>query len=174
MNQDEFLINHLIDGKKYDEISLEHNISIETIRGWWETGESLRKLIRKSNQTFNNKKDVPEFAFFDRAGKRAFFEWYRKQPRVCGYCGIEEWKLAKLFAKGDGVLRTKRGRGQSLELERKDTGSNEYNESNCILACYVCNNHKSDLISEAEFREYFSQPIRNYLDSKFVKLTTND
>lgn len=133
----------------------------------WQPSSNKRSL-------FNNKKDLPEFKFFEKAGKRVFFEWYRKQPRKCGYCGIEESKLEKIFAKEHGIINTKRGRGQSLALERLNSESNESNETNCILACYICNNHKSDLISEEDFREFFNQNIRNYLESKFIKLRQSD
>jgi hypothetical protein len=44
---------------------------------------------------------------------------------------------------------SKRPRGQSLEIERKE--DTKYNEENCELCCYWCNNAKSDIFSFNEF-----------------------
>jgi len=43
-------------------------------------------------------------------------------------------------------------RGISLEVDRKD-GKKEYSPGNCVLACYPCNNAKSDVFSYNEFLE---------------------
>ncbi|AKD04307.1 hypothetical protein PKOR_15935 [Pontibacter korlensis] len=68
------------------------------------------------------------------------------------------------------MLSTKRGRGKSLELERKDAASNLYTAENCVLACYFCNNHKSDIISEEDHCQYFAPQIRVYLEAKYREL----
>lgn len=44
---------------------------------------------------------------------------------------------------------SKRPRGQSLEIERKE--DTKYTEENCELCCYWCNNAKSDIFSFNEF-----------------------
>ena len=128
----------------------------------------MRYEIKRSNALFSNKKGKPEFAAFARAGKRAFFTWYRKQKRKCHYCETEEKTLTELFEAG--VLATKRFRGRSLELERRDAKGNQYSEENCVLACYFCNNHKSDIISEEDHRLYFAPQIRKFLDYKYAEL----
>lgn len=174
MDKEEFLIQHLTEDKNYDEISKLNNISPKQLSDWWEEGKELRSQIKRSNQTFNNKKENSDFDYFKSKGKRYFFEWYNRQPRVCIYCGIEEYKLQKVFDKDFGNLRTKRGRGSSLELERRDTSSNLYNEENCALACYLCNNHKSDLITEDEHRRFFATKIKEYLDLKYEELMELD
>jgi hypothetical protein len=173
MNQAEFLIQHLTEGKSYKTISEENGIHNSQLSQWWESGLELRSLIKKSNQLYSNKKNTEEFSEFRNLGKRAFFEWYRAQPRKCAYCGIEETKLEKLFDKETGILGTKRGRGRTLELERRNTVTNEYSKENCVLACYLCNNHKSDLITEEEHLEYFAPAIRKFLEDKFNNLNDN-
>ena len=165
MNQTEFLIQHLTEGKSYDCISKSNGIPRKQLSEWWETGIEIRERIKRSNDAFNSRVNNPDFAYFKEKGKRFFFEWYDKQERKCAYCGIEEWKLEKLF--GNGILSTKRGRGRKLELERRDANTNKYSPENCVLACYLCNNHKSDLITEADHLKYFSKPIREYFEEKF-------
>lgn len=173
MTQEEFLIQHLTEGKSYKLISEANGIPNFQLSEWWESGIELRLLIKKTNQLFSNKKNLEEFIEFKNLGKRAFFEWYRAQPRKCAYCGIEEFKLEKLFDKESGILKTKRGRGRTLELERRNTDSNEYSIKNCVLACYLCNNHKSDLITDKEHLEYFVPSFRKYLDDKYNELNDN-
>ncbi|WP_165864990.1 agmatine deiminase family protein [Rufibacter latericius] len=63
-----------------------------------------------------------------------------------------------------GRLSSKRKRGRSLELERIDSKTNLYTEENCALACYLCNNHKSDVITKDEHKAYFAKPIRRYVE----------
>ncbi|WP_242923076.1 hypothetical protein [Pontibacter liquoris] len=174
MNQEEFLLQHLTEGKKYQQICDEHgSITLTQLREWWETGQELRAQIKRSNILFESRKGKEEFAAFQEAGKRAFFEWLREQPRHCAYCGITEDKLQKLFDNTTGSLSTKRRRGRSLELERRDSKSNEYSIKNCVLACYFCNNHKSDVITEEEHRLYFAPQIRKYLEDKYAQLKTD-
>jgi hypothetical protein len=43
-------------------------------------------------------------------------------------------------------------RGVSLEVDRKNN-TEKYSFSNCVLACYPCNNAKSDVFSYDEFLE---------------------
>lgn len=170
LTKEEFLLQHLTEGKSYADISLEYKTPREQLSEWWADGRKFRDEIRRSNQIFNNKKNKEEFAEFLKLGKRGFFEWYRKQPRYCHYCGIEEEKLRQIFNEDTGVLHSKRNRGRSLELERIDSDLNEYSESNCVFACYLCNNHKSDIISEDDHKKYFAKKIREYLENKYSEL----
>lgn len=43
-------------------------------------------------------------------------------------------------------------RGKNFEVDRKDN-SRQYSPDNCVLACYPCNNAKSDVFSYQEFLE---------------------
>jgi len=171
-DQQEFLQLHLFDNKKYEEIEKELKVDLATIRSWWDETESERKIINRAKQLFNNKKGNVDFEFPVKDNGYAFYLWFREQKRVCYYCGTEETVLAELF--NEKVLSSKRFRGRSLELERLDNKGNKYNEMNCVLACYFCNNHKSDIISDEDFMIYFSKPIRDYLNDKYQLLKKND
>lgn len=164
----------MTEGKSYQDISKEHDILGTQLSSWWESGLKFINLIKKSNQIYANKKSKDKFADFLQIGQRSFFEWYRTQPRICTYCEIEEYKLQELFDSANGTLSKKRGRGWTLELERKDTKSNRYLIGNSVFACYLLNNHKSDLISEKEHKEYFAPSIRKYLEDKYKELKTSD
>ena len=78
-----------------------------------------------------------------------FYLWYEKQDKeqlgLCHYChlpGNTETYYGKTFREGR--------RGLSLEVDRKDSGQ-KYSPNNCVLACYPCNNAKSDVFFYKEF-----------------------
>ena len=80
---------------------------------------------------------------------KAFYEWYWRtkeaQKSNCKYCnlpGNTTEHYGKTFRKGN--------RGSRLEVDRQDN-TKPYSPENCVLACYPCNNAKSDVFSSQEF-----------------------
>ncbi len=128
--------------------------------------QTVRNKFR-AKKYLKNKKLNPDFKFKDFS---EFFTWYKVQPRKCYYCKIDESVLFDLYDKG--ILSSKRGltRGKSLEIERRNSKDNDYSKDNCVMACYFCNNHKSDVITEADHRNYFADNIRNYLLDKWKSI----
>ena len=86
---------------------------------------------------------------------------------VCYYCGVNEQILKELYNEGE-ICKTKRNRGAWFELDRKDSKgeNNVYSKDNMVLCCYFCNNHKSDVISSKDMRDYFGESMYNYLSDK--------
>lgn len=68
----------------------------------------------------------------------------------CYYCEITTEQIVELGSKGK--LRKKNLRGWSLEIDRKNPNL-EYFVDNCVMACYWCNNAKTDEFTSEEFRE---------------------
>ena len=102
---------------------------------------------------------------------KKFYNWYEKQGQKCGYCGVSQEELYKLFDKDKRVLpylentrvyikAPKRSSG-TLEIERLDSSDN-YNDENIILACPLCNNAKSNLIDEVSWRKLFVPAMQAY------------
>ena len=86
-----------------------------------------------------------------RRDSNSFYTWYEnqaeKQKGLCEYChlqGCTSEYYGKTFRKGR--------RGLNLEVDKKDNRK-PYSPSNCVLACYPCNNAKSDVFSYEEFLE---------------------
>ena len=86
---------------------------------------------------------------------------------VCYYCGVNEQILKELYNEGK-ICKTKRNRGAWFELDRKDSKgeNNVYSKDNMVLCCYFCNNHKSDVITSKDMRDYFGESMYNYLLDK--------
>jgi hypothetical protein len=83
-----------------------------------------------------------------------FYKWYDKkaieQQNQCEYCHLPGDTM-QYYGKNfrlDGNGNPKRGK--RLEIDRKDN-SEPYSPHNCVLACYPCNNAKSDVFSYDEF-----------------------
>jgi hypothetical protein len=79
-----------------------------------------------------------------------FEKIYDRDPekRICHYCHINDKEIELLDAKSQ--IKTKRPRGYMMEIDRIKANY-EYSKENIVLACYWCNNAKSDEFSEPEF-----------------------
>lgn len=117
-----------------------------------------------------------------------------KKQNKCFYCGLEGdvrknyksqlHEIGKIYFKDrknktDGKRTA--GRGQVLELERKKP-KGHYNMDNCVLACYPCNNAKSDVFTCDEFQIIgaiiggFKNPdkLNKMKKNKFIQGLMND
>lgn len=66
----------------------------------------------------------------------------------CHYCKITKSEIEKL---GENLkLNKKSFRGWTLEIDRLNSNF-EYYPKNCVMACYWCNNAKTDEFTESEF-----------------------
>ncbi len=71
-----------------------------------------------------------------------------QNQQTCHYCGLTKSDLLLMGEKE--LLRKKNYRGWSLEMDRKNPNL-EYSKENCVMACYWCNNAKTDEFLEDEF-----------------------
>ena len=96
---------------------------------------------------YNSKKGLKNIDF------DSFKNWYESQNDACSYCGLTSADSAKLFHKYPKATRGGR-RGKRLELDRKDSAIANYGKdiNNLALACYWCNNAKTNYISYDEFK----------------------
>ncbi|EAK5749182.1 hypothetical protein CDJ58_07235 [Campylobacter lari] len=114
----------------------------------------------------NNNKD-PFGGFYN------FTIWYKKKEKKCHYCEITQSDLDKLFGDDKPINSKKRAFNGSLQIERLDPDKG-YNEENCVLACCICNNAKSDMISAENFKKYFKTPIESFYKDLLENKTTNN
>jgi hypothetical protein len=106
------------------------------------TGEDKR--IKKF---YDSKKGLKSFSFDE------FKNWFIKQEDKCIYCNLTSQETLILFNKYP--LSTRKGkRGRRLELDRINPHLG-YGHSlkNLALACYWCNNAKTNYFSLKEFKQ---------------------
>jgi hypothetical protein len=128
------------------------------------------------------------FYSFKNRGKRCFkkqefINWYENQENNdCYYCGIEIKTLRTLVLKGiidskrffSYSYTTKKGnkkfgtRCKNFEVDRKiQDGS--YSTENCVIACYFCNNDKSDIFTDVEYKIFIGAINQNKKDNPRYK-----
>jgi len=88
-----------------------------------------------------------------------FMDWYKKKDKICFYCGLSEEESQEVVHNGILVSKrfplagaSKRGvnRGYWLEIDKMDPNG-IYSRENCVLACYFCNNDKSDVFNAEQY-----------------------
>jgi hypothetical protein len=89
--------------------------------------------------------------------KEDFCRWYEKAEKVCFYCNCNVLETHKILK----ALKIKRF-PKRLEFDRKDNLKG-YTLSNIVLACTICNIHKTGFFSSSEFLEI----TKKYLRPKF-------
>ena len=130
--------------------------------------ERAKERLQERHKTFNDrkKKDPNAFSNTENPDDCSFVNflvwWYSKVDkegyRKCYYCGIDEKTCEDAFKYK--VLPSKKFTG-TLHIERKNSDLG-YNEDNCEFACALCNNAKSDMITEDDFNTYFKEPMKKY------------
>ena len=76
--------------------------------------------------------------------------------RICHYCKVSDTEIEKLRSRGK--IYSKVSRGYSMEIDRLEPNM-EYSENNCVLACYWCNNAKTDEFNSSEFEDHIGPGI---------------
>ena len=158
-----------------------------TVQGYYadadhEAVKKAKDCIQKIYERFNTKrnsqkeKEHPVDVFGD--DFEAFFAWWcDKTPedgiRKCCYCEVDEDTVRAAFAKDEKdkcvISSKKRSFSGELQIERKNPNE-DYSADNCEFACVICNNAKSDMISEGDFRDFFVPGIKEYWEHIKEKL----
>lgn len=178
--------------KKYFELcytlSIHEYYKIDQYKGW--TEGKAKKTYKSIRQFYLEELGITEpelidlenyFALYDELHVKYYnkdrdelfknpeqlLDWYAKQNNTCNYCDITLDELAIIVQKRKGNLtlnnKTKRSKG-TLEIEKLNPDE-KYTFKNSVLACPFCNNAKSNLISEVDWRKYFAPAMKIYLKS---------
>ncbi len=83
----------------------------------------------------------------------SLFRWWEDTPKVCFYCSLSENLLEELHNQPGHINKRFPQRGKSLEIDRKQADLPYSKIDNLVLACYWCNNAKTDTFTEREFLE---------------------
>ncbi len=108
---------------------------------------AMKALEEKHKSEINTwRDDFYENVFKVKFPKDEFEKLEKKQ--CCYYCGVPQPEIDRLIK--EKKIFKKNERGFNLELDRKEPNK-EYSAKNCVMACYWCNNAKTDEFSEQEF-----------------------
>lgn len=84
------------------------------------------------------------------------------ETKICHYCKITIEEIHKLA--NQKKLYKKNYRGWTLEIDRKNSNF-EYSKDNCVMACYWCNNAKTDEFTDKEFHA-LGEALRKIWDER--------
>jgi len=126
---------------------------------------NIRSHFKKYNDLFTKYHNEQRQELFREPDK--LIEWFNNQNDNCNYCKITQSELLKIVRARNGNLtlnqKTKRSKG-SLEIEKLDPNKG-YTFNNSVLSCPFCNNAKSNLISEDDWRKFFAPAMMDYFNS---------
>jgi hypothetical protein len=115
------------------------------------TNETIYKQIDTKKKEYNHLIDELKFDYiknqFPAIFPKTVFDELLK-ANECGYCHITIEEVIRLA--DIKQLHKKNYRGWSLEIDRLDSNL-EYTKENCVMACYWCNNAKTDEFTKDEF-----------------------
>lgn len=105
--------------------------------------KAIYRALRKSSKARNIKLLINE---------KEFINWYDKQIKLCHYCGrtLEEIKNDSHYH-----------RTNKLTIDRKNNNIG-YILDNIVLACWICNNIKSNLFTQKEM-SLIGKTLKNIL-----------
>lgn len=165
---DNILSNNPIDTQQ---IPINKNYIITELK---KEGLNYQDCVDSFNNKYPKYKDYHKLYYNE---QRALFfsdpekliKWFDNQKNSCGYCGITQEKLKKLAKlRGKNGIpnltlngKIKRSKG-TLEIEKKDPNKGYTSDEQCILACPLCNNAKSNLIDEENWKDLFVEPMKKY------------
>ena len=101
----------------------------------------LKKQLLEEGETYN---------FSDDELFR-LFQWWECTPKICKYCSLPENLLDDLHNQEGHINKRYPQRGKSLEIDRMQSDLPYTVIENLVLACYWCNNAKTDEFFDDEF-----------------------
>ncbi|EAJ1255024.1 hypothetical protein A0Y59_07585 [Campylobacter lari] len=149
-----------------NQLNLKDTSEVECLKEHYEIVKQKYKIGDKEEDKKFEKADKLVDEKFEEMKKFAL--WYEKEridpeERKCYYCGITEEKLEILF-KNKIIQSKKPSFNGTLQIERLNPNKG-YVEDNCVWACCICNNAKSDMINAKNFQEYFAKRIECFYNS---------
>ena len=156
--------------KAFLEFDVDENLALEFVELYiteYQQFESNCKIVKYNKSKRDNNAICSKMKVLDNENKTEIDSWredyftdvfkkklkesdFQKFGKVkcCGYCGITLDEINELAS--NKKLFKENERGFNLELDRKSPNK-EYSTKNCIMACYWCNNAKTDEFSAEEF-----------------------
>ena len=154
MTEEEFYKLKIFNKVTINQLKLDYPNYLELIKKCYKSKTYYE--IQKRKQFFSNKlmkqsKDLKIKLNFTNKQLYDLFIWHESTPKICAYCSIQENKLLELNKLPNHINKRYPKRGASLEIDRRNPKLKYTNIKNLVLACYWCNNAKTDTFTDSEF-----------------------
>ena len=148
---------------KEGKASGDHKLDVLTIdkliKAWNSNNDEVKKeMLQEYSANFKSDFPIEQFKVFYPNDK---------ELRKCKYCGISEKDIEEL--KSTGKIVTKRARGNTMEIDRLNSNK-EYTIDNIVLACYWCNNAKTDEFTFKESIDHLGLAIKTIWAHRLAKI----
>ncbi len=120
----------------------------------WSKSERYKYIQGKKSQLTNKLKQMTEDGedvMLDKEQLYNLFQWHDRTRKICYYCALPENTLEELHNQQGHINKRFPQRGKFLEIDRKQADLPYSNIQNLVLACYWCNNAKTDTFTGPEF-----------------------
>jgi len=108
-----------------------------------------KRKYKRGNLGANLKKNAKRRNYEAPHTPTEYKNWYEDQEKFCNYCGFDNETINSYLKQIGEKLPVYSNR---LQIERIDS-TKGYLLENITLACYICNTHKSDIVSHEDFKE---------------------
>ena len=124
--------------------------------------EELKALLQDRYNRFRSLQKRDPKAFDNEFSN--FLNWWYDQESKCYYCSVASSTVEDAFDCSHGeplIFSEKPSFNGTMQIDKK-TPEKGYNEKNCVFACVLCNNAKSDMISEEDFKKFIAPAFSDY------------
>ncbi len=149
MTEIEFYKKKIFDKVSITQIKTQYPDSLDSIKNW-EKSDNYKKIQKYKSNLTHKFKQIQVNLNNDELYKIVI--WMYNTPKVCYYCSLPESTLEELHNQQGHRNKRYPKRGKSLEIDRKQANLPYNDIENLVLACYWCNNAKTDTFTEDEFR----------------------
>ncbi|MES2728287.1 MAG: hypothetical protein V4643_14355 [Bacteroidota bacterium] len=155
MTEEEFYKKKIFEKVGVNELKRKFPHLVNLINNWYMSDrynkiQDSKSFLENKLKRMSEDEDTEEINL-NRGQLYSLFQWWETTPKICYYCSLPENILGDLHNQPGHINKRHPKRGQSLEIDRKQSHLPYNNIDNLVLACYWCNNAKTDTFTEAEF-----------------------
>jgi 5-methylcytosine-specific restriction endonuclease McrA len=161
IKKEQFLEHAVLHSKSYNEIEKILEIPRSEFSPWWEELKTERLYLSNIRKIWKSKFKNEELDI------NTFKKWYEQTEKKCFYCNLTDEDNKQLWLKHSDL--TKRNRGRSFEIDRKEPNEKYENIGNLVYSCYWCNNAKTDTFTANEFKVIIGPAIEAVWKQRLLK-----
>jgi len=153
MTEDQFYKSKIFEKKGLNELKNTFPHLKPQISNWYKS-RRYNEIQERKQFLLNKLKQMSEddnIIQFTDGHLYELYLWWNDIPKQCHYCSLPDYLLETLRELPGHINKRYPQRGRSLEIDRKISELPYTNINNLVLACYWCNNAKTDTFLYEEF-----------------------